>query len=96
MNPLNYDSEEDPAMTQLARERIASQPGKVLFPTKTDTPGDREAASRSSDGRLDVKHCMAGSAYIGTNPARLFAAARCRPRSAGPMQIFVPGLSAAA
>jgi lipoyl-dependent peroxiredoxin len=49
--------------------------GKVIYTAKTRTTGGREnGASRSSDGRLDVKLSIPGSARIGTNPEQLFAA----------------------
>src|SRR5712691_1644658 len=49
--------------------------GKVLYTAKTRTTGGREnGASRSSDGRLDVRLSTPGSARIGTNPEQLFAA----------------------
>jgi len=48
---------------------------KVVYTAKTHTTGGREnGASRSSDGRLDVKLSVPGSARIGTNPEQLFAA----------------------
>jgi len=49
--------------------------GKVLYTAKTQTRGGREGASRSSDGRLDVRLSPPGIAGIGTNPEQLFAAA---------------------
>jgi len=54
----------------------APVPGeKLLFTAKTHTTGGREkGASRSSDGRLDVKLSIPGSARIGTNPEQLLAA----------------------
>lgn len=62
-------------MTQLASERTTSQGGKVVYTAKTHTTGGREnGASRSSDGRLDVKLSPPGSAGVGTNPEQLFAA----------------------
>jgi lipoyl-dependent peroxiredoxin len=62
-------------MTQLERERETSKGGKVVYTAKTHTIGGREnGASRSSDGRLDVKLSLPGSARIGTNPEQLFAA----------------------
>ena len=62
-------------MTQLASERTASQGGKIVYTAKTYTTGGREqGASRSSDGRLDVKLSPPGSAGGGTNPEQLFAA----------------------
>jgi lipoyl-dependent peroxiredoxin len=52
-----------------------SQTGKVVYTAKTRTTGGREnGASRSSDGRLDVRLSVPGSARIGTNPEQLFAA----------------------
>src|SRR5262245_57826860 len=41
---------------------------------KTHTTGGRDGASRSSDGRLDVKLSSPGTAGSGTNPEQLFAA----------------------
>jgi Ohr subfamily peroxiredoxin len=53
-----------------------SRVSKVLHSGKTRTSGGREnGASRSSDGRLDIRFSTAGSARIGTNPEQLFAAA---------------------
>jgi lipoyl-dependent peroxiredoxin len=54
---------------------IVSQTGKVVYTAKTRTTGGREnGASRSSDGRLDVRLSVPGSARIGTNPEQLLAA----------------------
>jgi Ohr subfamily peroxiredoxin len=47
---------------------------KVLYTAKTHTTGGREGASRSSDGRLDIKLSSPGSSVSGTNPEQLFAA----------------------
>jgi osmotically inducible protein OsmC len=47
---------------------------KVLYTARTHTTGGREGASRSSDGRLDVKLSSPGAPGIGTNPEQLFAA----------------------
>jgi len=47
---------------------------KVLYTGKTHTTGGREGASRSSDGRLDIKLSSPGSTGTGTNPEQLFAA----------------------
>jgi osmotically inducible protein OsmC len=47
---------------------------KVLYTAKTHTTGGRDGASRSDDGRLDVKLSTPGSAGTGTNPEQLFAA----------------------
>lgn len=47
---------------------------KVLYTAKTHTTGGRDGASRSDDGRLDVKLSSPGTAGSGTNPEQLFAA----------------------
>jgi Ohr subfamily peroxiredoxin len=47
---------------------------KVLYTAKTHTTGGRDGASRTSDGRLDVKLSSPGTAGTGTNPEQLFAA----------------------
>ena len=62
-------------MTQLEKDRTAPQIGKAVHTAKTHTTGGREnGASRSSDGRLDVRLSTPGSARIGTNPEQLFGA----------------------
>ena len=50
------------------------QPEKVLYTAKTHTTGGRDGASRTGDGRLDVKLSSPGSAGSGTNPEQLLAA----------------------
>ena len=70
-------------MPPLVQERLEknlewkmTQIGKVLYTAKTHTTGGREnGASRSSDGRLDVRLATPDSARIGTNPEQLFAVA---------------------
>jgi Ohr subfamily peroxiredoxin len=47
---------------------------KVLYTAKAHTTGGRDGASRSSDGRLDVKLSSPGTPGTGTNPEQLFAA----------------------
>ncbi|WER49379.1 organic hydroperoxide resistance protein [Cupriavidus sp. WKF15] len=47
---------------------------KVLYTGKTHTTGGRDGASRSSDGRLDLRLSPPGSTGSGTNPEQLFAA----------------------
>jgi Ohr subfamily peroxiredoxin len=47
---------------------------KVLYTAKTHTTGGRDGASRTSDGRLDVKLSTPGTPGHGTNPEQLFAA----------------------
>lgn len=51
-----------------------SQTEKTLYTAKVHTTGGREGASRSTDGRLDVKLSTPGAPGIGTNPEQLFAA----------------------
>lgn len=46
---------------------------KVLYTAKTHTTGGRDGASRTSDGRLDVKLTSPGKSGDGTNPEQLFA-----------------------
>jgi Ohr subfamily peroxiredoxin len=46
-----------------------------VYTPKSRTTGGREhGASRSSDGRLDIRLSTPGSPRIGTNPEQLFAA----------------------
>ena len=47
---------------------------KVLYTARTHTTGGRDGASRTSDGRLDVKLSTPGTPGTGTNPEQLFAA----------------------
>jgi Ohr subfamily peroxiredoxin len=48
---------------------------KVLYTAKTHVSGGREhGVARSSDGELDVKFGVPGTARKGTNPEQLFAA----------------------
>lgn len=48
---------------------------KVLYTAKTHTTGGRDGgASRTNDGRLDVKLSIPGTPGMGTNPEQLFAA----------------------
>lgn len=62
-------------MSQLDERRTIPHDGKVVYTARTHTTGGREnGVSRSSDGRLDVKLSVPGSARIGTNPEQLFAA----------------------
>jgi Ohr subfamily peroxiredoxin len=50
-----------------------AQPKKVLYTAKAHTTGGREGgASRTSDGRLDVKFSIPGAPGNGTNPEQLF------------------------
>jgi lipoyl-dependent peroxiredoxin len=48
---------------------------KVLYTANTHVTGGREhGVARSSDGRLDVRLGVPGTARIGTNPEQLFGA----------------------
>lgn len=47
---------------------------KVLYTAKAHTTGGRDGASRTSDGRLDIKLSSPGAPGEGTNPEQLFAA----------------------
>lgn len=47
---------------------------KVVYTAQTHTTGGREGASKSSDGRLDIKLSTPGGLGSGTNPEQLFAA----------------------
>lgn len=51
-----------------------TQSGKAIYTAKTHTTGGRDGASRSSDGRLDIKLSSPGTSGSGTNPEQLFAA----------------------
>src|SRR5437899_1067868 len=48
--------------------------GKVQYTAKTHTTGGRAGASRSDDGRLDIRLSIPGTSGNGTNPEQLFAA----------------------
>src|SRR5258707_11492198 len=60
--------------TKMAQESTMTQPVKLLYTAKAHTTGGREGgASRTSDGRLDVKLSVPGAPGEGTNPEQLFA-----------------------
>ncbi len=60
--------------TKMPGETTTTQPAKVLYTAKAHTTGGREGgASRTSDGRLDVKLSVPGAPGNGTNPEQLFA-----------------------
>jgi osmotically inducible protein OsmC len=61
-------------ITQIEKELTMTEVHKVLYTAKTHTTGGRDGASRSSDGRLDIKLSSPGTAGTGTNPEQLFAA----------------------
>ena len=60
--------------TKTSEENTTTQSAKVLYTAKAHTTGGREGgASRTSDGRLDVKLSIPGGPGTGTNPEQLFA-----------------------
>jgi Ohr subfamily peroxiredoxin len=60
--------------TTSAGSTTITQPAKLLYTAKAHTTGGREGgASRTSDGRLDVKLTVPGTPGNGTNPEQLFA-----------------------
>ena len=60
--------------TKTSEASTTTQPVKVLYTAKTHTTGGREGgASRTSDGRLEVKYSIPGGPGNGTNPEQLFA-----------------------
>lgn len=62
-------------ITQISEQTTTTQPAKLLYTAKAHTTGGREGgASRTSDGRLDVKLTVPGTPGNGTNPEQLFAA----------------------
>ena len=61
-------------ITTVPEQSTKTQPAKVLYTAKTHTTGGREGgASRTSDGRLDVRYSLPGGPGNGTNPEQLFA-----------------------
>jgi Ohr subfamily peroxiredoxin len=61
--------------TTASEEGTLTQRAKLLYTAKAHTTGGREGgASRTSDGRLDVKLSVPGGPGTGTNPEQLFAA----------------------
>lgn len=46
---------------------------KILYTARAHTTGGRDGASRTDDGRLNVKLSSPGSSSTGTNPEQLFA-----------------------
>jgi lipoyl-dependent peroxiredoxin len=61
-------------MSPLEKERTLTQLEKVIYTAKAHTTGGRDGgASRTSDGRLEVKLSVPGTPGTGTNPEQLFA-----------------------
>ena len=69
---------------------------KVLYTAKAHTTGGRDGASRTDDGRLEVKLSSPGAPGAGTNPEQLFAAGwsacflSAMRLAAGKMKIHLP------
>ena len=60
--------------TKTSEETNIAEPKKVVYTARAHTIGGRDGgASRTSDGRLDVKLAVPGSTGTGTNPEQLFA-----------------------
>jgi len=58
----------------MSEQSTAAKDVKLLYTAKAHTTGGREGgASRTSDGRLDVKLTVPGTPGDGTNPEQLFA-----------------------
>jgi lipoyl-dependent peroxiredoxin len=58
----------------MSTQTNSDQTSKVLYTAKAHTTGGREGgASRTSDGRLDVKFSLPGASGNGTNPEQLLA-----------------------
>ncbi|MDB5751366.1 MAG: ohrB [Ramlibacter sp.] len=75
---------------------MATSLDKVLYTARAHTTGGRDGASRTDDGKLDIKLSPPGGAGEGTNPEQLFAAgyAACFIGAikavAGKMKLAVP------
>ena len=58
----------------MSEPSATTQSAKLLYTARAHTTGGREGgASRTSDGRLDVKLSVPGTPGNGTNPEQLFA-----------------------
>ena len=53
---------------------MTTQLDKVLYTAKAHPTGGRDGASRTDDGKLDIKLSPPGTGGNGTNPEQLFAA----------------------
>ncbi|WP_310391315.1 organic hydroperoxide resistance protein [Hymenobacter sp.] len=58
----------------MLKEINLPQVESAYYTAHTHTTGGRDGASRSSDGRLDIKLSTPGTSDSGTNPEQLFAA----------------------
>src|SRR5882757_10026767 len=56
------------------KEDVMNRLEKVLYTARVHTTGGRSGASRSADGRLEVRLSRPGSPGAGTNPEQLLAA----------------------
>ena len=63
------------AQLEQAKESLPAHVEKLLYTAKAHTTGGRDGgASRTDDGRLDVRFSTPGTPGTGTNPEQLFAA----------------------
>jgi len=81
--------------------QTGTQQEQVLYTAKDHTTGGRDGgASRTSDGRLDIKFSVPGSEGTGTNPEQLLAAGwsacfiSAMALAAGKMKIKLPAETA--
>jgi osmotically inducible protein OsmC len=81
---------------QMSEEPKTTQLEKVMYTAKAHTTGGRDGASRSSDGRLDIKLSTPGAPGNGTNPEQLFASGwsacfiSAMAHAAGKMKVALP------
>jgi osmotically inducible protein OsmC len=60
--------------TEISPTKTTDHTRTLLYTAKAHTTGGRDGgASRTSDGRLDVKFSLPGGPGLGTNPEQLFA-----------------------
>ena len=85
----------------MSEQTNTTQIAKVLYTAKAHTTGGREGgASRTSDGRLEVKFSLPGAAGNGANPEQLLAVGwsacfvSAMRIAAGKMKIAIPAESA--
>jgi Ohr subfamily peroxiredoxin len=69
-----FSSERKTFLFHATRNPNMAQSKNVLYTARTHTTGGRDGASRSTDGRLDIRLSSPGTAGLGTNPEQLFAA----------------------
>lgn len=71
----NYSIDSTTTVSNQSETIQVQQPAKVIYTGKEHTTGGRDGgASKSSDGRLDIKLSTPGTPGTGTNPEQLLAA----------------------